>query len=556
MGMIMEKKINNPIVSGFYPDPSVCRVDDDYYMVCSSFELYPGLPLFHSRDLANWHCIGHALTLDNGFHVHGNVLAGGVMAPTIRYHEGTFYIINANFGDKGNFIISAKDPKGPWSQPVWLEEIKDIDASLFFDIDGKSYIVYPSNVKGQENKGLFHKERGIFLVEFDLKTMRTVGEAVQIWDSALRDASAPEAPHLYHIDAYYYLVIAEGGTEHYHAVTVARSKSLFAWYEGNPANPVMTHRHMGFDCPVANVGHADLVDTSKGEWYAVMLASRQIEGQYKNLGRETFICPVKWERDWPVFSPETGKVENSYPLPQGVQWMSWDVKAEKDDFDEPVPDEHWCFWGTPYQDFWRIEDSRLYLKCLPRPVDRPITPVIIGKPNYSQNDCLSILFRRQTDVDFEASCSMVFKPVGHASAGLIIMQATNHQIRVEKRTVNGVDRMSLILVTTEMNGPPHVPGFESKTVIEELFGVDYEQEECVIRLTVTGQEYKFYLGKDEENLSFFASTSGTLINPEIVGGMVGTMIGVYATGNGNEYDIEASFDWFSYRPTGKGDDHV
>ena len=147
-----------------------------------------------------------------------------------------------------------------------------------------------------------------------------VGDPVTIFNSALRVGASPESPHLYHIGDYYYLMIAEGGTEHYHAVMVARSKEIFGFYEGNPANPVMTHRHMGFTCPIINVGHADLVELEDGSWYAVMLASRLIDKKCKNLGRETFICPVVWEREWPLFSPETGKVEWEYDAPASLPW--------------------------------------------------------------------------------------------------------------------------------------------------------------------------------------------------------------------------------------------
>ena len=135
--------IVNPIIPGFYPDPSICRVGDDFYLVCSSFELYPGIPVFHSKDLAHWEQLCYAMTKENGFHMEANMFCGGVMAPTIRYHKGTFYIVNANFAHKGNFIVTAKDPAGPWSEPRWLDEVPDIDCSIFFDNDDKVYLVAP-----------------------------------------------------------------------------------------------------------------------------------------------------------------------------------------------------------------------------------------------------------------------------------------------------------------------------------------------------------------------------------------------------------------------------
>ena len=277
-------KLVNPIIEGFYPDPTICRVGDDYYIACSSFELVPGLPIFHSKDLAHWEQICYAMTEENGLHMEKNGMVGGIMAPTLRYHKGTFYIMNTNFCDRGNYIITATDPAGPWSEPHWLDDVPGIDASFFFDHDGQCYVMGTGDVW---DNGAGQKERGIWLAKFDIENFRMAGEPVTIFNSALRGAAAPEAPHIYHIGSYYYLVIAEGGTEHYHSVVVARSKELFGFYEGNPANPVMTHRHMGFKAPIINVGHADLVELPDGSWYAVMLASRLIDGTGKNLGRET-----------------------------------------------------------------------------------------------------------------------------------------------------------------------------------------------------------------------------------------------------------------------------
>ncbi|SCP97398.1 alpha-N-arabinofuranosidase [Anaerobium acetethylicum] len=533
-------KIKNPILPGFYPDPSICRVGEDYYMVCSSFELYPGIPVFHSKDLANWEQISYAMNKENGFHVNANVISGGVMAPTIRYHEGLFYIINANFGDKGNFIVTAEDPAGKWSDPCWIPEITDLDASLFFDDDGKVYIVSPG--KANEDNG-----RGIFITGFDIRTMKPVGEKTHIWNSAMRNAASPESPHIYHIGEYYYLMIAEGGTEHYHAVTVARSRRLTDWYEGNPANPVLTHRHLGFSYPVDNIGHADFVDTPDGEWYAVMLGSRIIEGQHKNLGRETYICPVIWERDWPVFCPGTGKVEMEYPAVPGLQWTEFPKQPEKDDFEKAELGLCWSFWGTPYQEFWNIQDSKLRLKCLSRPITRQLDPIIVGKPDMKKDDCVSFIGRRQTAIDFEASCKMKFAPQEKETAGFVIMQASNHQYRLERKQEDGQQILQLVLVTTEMSSAPHIPGFKSMTRETVLASIQHEGEEIILGVKVKGQDYSFFYGSDEGELSsIFDHADGKLINPEIVGGMVGTMIGMFASGNGKESDNRAEFEWFRY----------
>lgn len=554
----MEHIIRNPIIPGFYPDPSICRVGEDFYMVCSSFEVYPGIPIFHSRDLANWEQIGHAMTMENGFHVDPNTYAGGVMAPTIRYHQGTYYIINCNFADEGNFIVTAKDPAGPWSAPHWLSDVPGIDASFFFDEDGKCYIMGTGNVVKRPDGTA---ERGIWAAEYDIESFRLKGEPVAIWDSALRGAGSPEAPHIYKIGEYYYLMIAEGGTEHYHAVTIARSKTVLGWYEGNPANPVMTHRQFGFDYPIGNVGHADFVDTPKGNWYAVMLASRTIEGIHKNLGRETYICPVLWERDWPVFSPRTGKIEWEYPADESLPWTEYPKETERDEFAQDELAPYWVFWGTPYDDFWHISDSCLHLKCLPHAMAEDIKG--FGYPK-KVGDCVSFLGRRQRQINFNVSLCMKFMPRGAEAAGFAVMQASNHQIRVERAVAGeeslrpdtvwqceqqpaGTQVLRLVLSTSHFDMPPYLPDFTSKTYTTVLAEVPWDKESVVIRLRAVGERYVFSYGENEvRELPLGGEVDGKLINPEKVGGMVGTLLGMFATSNRTESENQAAFDWFWY----------
>ena len=553
----MQHMIKNPIIPGFYPDPSICHVGSDFYLVCSSFEAYPGIPVFHSKDLANWKQIGCAMTKDNGFHVSVNTYAGGVMAPTIRYHKGTYYIINCNFADAGNFIVTAKNPAGPWSEPHWLTDVPGIDASFFFDED-KCYIMGTGDVVKHPDG---RNERGIWAAEYDIENYRMIGEPAAIWDSALRGAGSPEAPHIYKIGDYYYLMIAEGGTEHYHAVTIARSKTVLGWYEGNPANPVMTHRQFGFDYPIANVGHADFVDTPDGSWYAVMLASRTIEGIHKNLGRESYICPVLWERGWPIFSPRTGKLEWEYPANESLPWTEYEKEAARDDFDSAALAMYWSFWGTPYDDFWRIADSRLYLKCLPHGLAEDLKPFDAPRVN---GDCVSLIGRRQREINFDVSLCMQFTPQGAEAAGFAVVQASNHQIRVERAVAGepslrpdtvwkcekqpaGTQVLRLVLSTCDFDLLPFMPGFTSKTNTAVLAEVPWDKNTTVIRLHAVGEHYEFTYGDSEINtLPLGGAVDGKLINPEKVGGMVGTMLAMFATSNRTDSTSEAAFDWFCY----------
>ena len=560
--------IQNPVIAGFYPDPSICRVGDDYYLACSSFELYPGIPLFHSRDLAHWEPLGGAMTIENGFHVTANMFTGGVMAPTLRCHDGLFYLICCNFADKGNFYVTAADPRGPWSKPHWLEDIPDLDCSFFFDADGRSWLVFPGSDE-QEDNG-----RAIFLQEYDLTADCAVGGKKKIWNSALRKAWAPEAPHIYHIGDWYYLMIAEGGTEHFHAVTVARSRTVDGFYDGFDGNPVMTHRHLGLAYPIDNVGHADLVDTPDGRWYAVMLGSRLIEGPHKNMGRETFLVPVRWEQDWPVFSPGTGKVEWTYPADPSLPWTP--CRKSSSVFPQeavressapelprmPIPEtdtrEHfpggslgpeWCFWGTPYQDFWKQGPDGLRLSCLPRPVTRKLTGFQPGVIDERRDDCVSFIGRRQTDIAFSVTFSMDFAPENHETAGLLLMQAANHQYRFERFLSADGPALRLVLITTEQFGRPYLPGYRAETTEQVLFERCNDGGPVILRLEARGQDYCFFAGPSEDQLTpCYLHADGRAVNPESVGGMVGTVLGMFASSNGEPSTNAAHFAWFDYRP--------
>ncbi len=537
-------KIKNPILPGFYPDPSICRVGDDFYMICSSFELCPGIPVFHSKDLANWEQIGYAMDKDNGFYVDVHYLASGVMAPTIRYNNGTFYIINANFADRGNYIVTATNPAGPWSNPYYLTDVPGIDASIFFDDDGTCYIMGTGNVVKRADGTM---DRGIWVGEFDIENMKMAGEAVPIWDCALRVASSPEAPHIYKKDGYYYLVIAEGGTEHFHAVSVARSKEIKSWYEAYPANPVMTHRQFGFSTPIGNIGHADLVDTPQGNWYAVMLGSRTMEGVYKNIGRETFICPVVWEQDWPVFSKESGKVDWEYPADEYLPWTEYEKEAEVDDFDSEKLALCWNFWGTPFQDFWSVSDSCLKLKCLKRSVTEPLKSLRMKKGKV-YDDCVSFVGRRQCHLSYEAACKMKFMPEENECAGFILMRASNHQYKVQRICKDGKQLLQLILVTAYFEMRPYMPTFTSETTEKVLAEIPWDQDEVVIRLVANELDFNFYCGTSVDTfVPLYEHADGRVLDPERVGPMAGTMLGMYATGNGKDSENVAAFDWFSYK---------
>ena len=315
--------IQNPILRGFYPDPSICLAGEDFYLITSSFSYFPGIPVFKSSDLCSFEQIGYVLDRKEQLHVTYKDISGGIFAPTIRYNEGTFYVITTNMTTHENFICTAKNPAGPWSDPIVIKDAKGIDPSLFFDDDGRVY--FTGTAGGFGDKKYDHQV--IEVREIDVKTGQFIGEGWAIGDGALKDSKFPEGPHLYKRNGWYYLLIAEGGTEHYHAVTVSRSRSLREPFENYIGNPILTHRHLGKMYPICNVGHADMVELPDGSWYMVCLGSRLIDGYHKPLGRETFLMPVAWEEDWPVVSPGTGKVEWSYEKPA---CLKGDTKERKD----------------------------------------------------------------------------------------------------------------------------------------------------------------------------------------------------------------------------------
>ncbi|MGV8981041.1 family 43 glycosylhydrolase [Clostridium sp.] len=344
----MNKKIfNNPILPGFHPDPSICRAGEDFYLINSSFTFFPGAPIFHSKDLVNWEQIGHVLDRPSQLNLDGAAYTGGIFAPTIRYNNGVFYMITTNVDNGGNFIVTAKNPEGPWSDPYWLDDAVGIDPSLFFDDNEK---VYYTGTRDHSGKKYFGQQE-IYIQELDLNTMKLVGERRALWDGALKTAFFVEGPHLYKVNGYYYIMVAEGGTEHFHSVTIARSKNIFGPYEANPGNPILTHRHLGKNYAITSVGHADIVETQNGQWYMVALASRPYGGYYKNLTRETFLIPMIWEDGWPIVSPGTGKVEFTYPVPnlpehtvnvdmnfieRTLNYENVEIKLAENDFDSEV----------------------------------------------------------------------------------------------------------------------------------------------------------------------------------------------------------------------------
>ena len=299
----------NPLLTGFHPDPSVCRVDGPdgtwFYLVTSTFEYLPGLPIHRSRDLVDWELVGHAIHREGQLDLSSVGDSEGLFAPTIR-HDGSRFLIVCTLVGKaarsGNFIVTAEDPAGPWSAPVWWEG-GGIDPSLFADVDGSLWAQGTRLAPQPE----WDQQTEVWVRRVDPLTLQLTGPEHVVWTGAVRGAVWTEGPHLYRRGDHVYLIASEGGTSIHHAVSVARAESPTGPFTGCKGNPIFTHRHLGRRYPIVNVGHADLVEDCEGRWWSVLLASRPVDG-VDILGRETFLVPVTWEEGWPVMAPGVGTV--------------------------------------------------------------------------------------------------------------------------------------------------------------------------------------------------------------------------------------------------------
>lgn len=523
-------------------------------MITSSFAFFPGIPIFKSTDLVNWEQIGHVLNRKSQLNLEGAGYSGGIFAPTIRYHEGVFYVITTNTGNGGNFIVTAKDPKGPWSDPYWLEGAEGIDLSLFFDDDGKVYYTGTRTSENPEYMG----DHEIWLQEIDLNSMKLIGKSHILWKGALKNAAFVEGPHLYKINSIYYLLISEGGTEQYHSITIARSKEILGTYEGNLGNPILTHRHLGKSYPISNAGHGDLVETQNGEWYMVALASRPYGGYYKNLGRETFLIPVAWEDGWPIVSPGTGKIKFAYDMPNLP--ASFVNKSEtRDDFDNEVLNCKWNTIRTPKEEFWSLAERPGFLRLKVRQIsmlDKLSPPPFGSFKNYKQEGNMnspSFIGRRQQHINFESSVKMEFKPQNENEvAGIALIQNDNHQFRLEYSIENGENVIRLIKCISKSNVDFRTATFEYENIQEEVAKKVFASEIIYLKVTAKGQEYNFYYGSESDKMkSLVEKVDGRILSSDLAGGFIGTYIGLFASSNGEASDNLADFDWFDYE--GKSD---
>lgn len=492
---MMKKEIDNPILRGMYPDPSICRVNHKFYLANSTFTYVPGVPIFESEDLLTWRQIGHILDRESQLDLEGMEVSSGIFAPTLRFHKEKFYMITTNAGRGGNFYVTADKPEGPWSDPIFLPDAPGIDPSLYFEDDKCFYV-------GQRFKkdAKYYGDCEIWIQELDLNLSRLIGESHALWDGAAKNAVWPEGPHLYKKDDWYYLMIAEGGTAHEHSISVARSREIFGPYESCKNNPVFTHRHLGQDYPIQNIGHADLVETEDGNWYAVMLGTRMQEGKCA-LGRETFLVPVIWEDDWPVFYAGEGKV----PVPTHYN------KREKTIYWQEEPDLS-CIMLRKIlpPEACSVKDGKLYLRC--------------GTESLSSTGNPSYIGVRVEEYDFSIETVMSFSPENGEEAGLVYFY-------------NSENYVTLSVYREDDRLKKSVKAFEKGKELV-LFTEECKAEEYQLRMEGCHGLMACYLNGQlcAEQVSLAAMTT------EEAGGFVGCTMGVFAVSTKSGSDTQAVFD--------------
>jgi xylan 1,4-beta-xylosidase len=508
------RQYSNPILAGFYPDPSVLRVGEDYYLVNSSFAWYPGVPIFHSRDLVNWTQIGSVLTRPDQLQLDGARVSEGVFAPTLRFHEGRFYMITTNISGIGNFYVTATNPAGPWSEPIKLPEINGIDPSFFFDDDGRAYIVHNGPPPG--DKPLYSGHRAIWLFPFDEKAGKVSGPGRIIVNGGTDLSKQPiwiEGPHLLEHGGFYYLIAAEGGTGEQHSEVVFRSQAVAGPYEPYKRNPILTQRSLpdSRPRPITSTGHADFVETQNGEWWAVFLGCEPYQDGFYNTGRETFLMPVKWVDGWPVILqqdqavPRVGKMptlpSSSPPVIPTHGSFDW-----ADDFDEQELPYVFNLLRTPGTRWWDLAERPGSLLIQPRTED------LDSKHNPS------LIAHRQQHANFSASVELQFSAQDMPSdAGLVAFQNETHSyflgVRVDQR-----QHRNLFLE-------------KRNDSVSQVTSVEIPQGADRITLKIEGKgvRYRFYdqlpggawqpVGGDQD---------GAILSTKVAGGFVGTYIGMFA----------------------------
>ena len=503
----------NPIIPGFYSDPSICRVNNDYYLVNSSFEFFPGIPIWHSKDLIHWEQIGNVLDRLSQLNLKNVNKSDGIGAATIRFHKGIYYVVVV-LSVKGfkNFYVTSTNPAGPWSEPIVVDQ-NGIDPSLFFDDDGKAYF--------QTNRGhSFSDERAIYQSEIDIKTGRRLSEIKQLWKGS--GGTYIEGPHIYKIKGYYYLLTAEGGTSYGHTVAIARSKNIWGPYEGCPHNPILTNR-MSYG-PIQGSGHGDLIQAHDSTWWMVHLAFRPAVDGIHFIGRETCLSPIEWDTNgWPVVN-KTGMADEKVNVktPQPVFIPNTKTPYGITDFDRPLGFE-WIYMRNPDTSSYSLTRRKDYLSL--RGSD--ITLDSTGTPTF--------LAIRQRHFDCKISALFDYNPTNNnEEAGLTIYMSPRFHYDSFISTIGNKKYISLRYTLDSLKQLVKQVPLENNGVVELI-------------VKGTKKLYSFYFKLQDGTEQLVGNLNTRFLGTEVAGGFTGVIIGLYATGNGKKCTTYADVDKFEYK---------
>lgn len=507
----MGNRFDNPVIPGFYPDPSICRVGSDFYLATSSFCYFPGVPLWHSRDLVNWHQVGHALHRPPQLPLDGLTPMLGIYAPTLRHRDGRFYVIVTNMPHRGQLIVTADDPAGPWSDPVTVDT-HGFDPDLFWDDDGRCFMA-------QHN---LHRP-GISAWEIDPSSGSLLSGEQLIWEGY--EDPYCEAPHIYKVEGRYCLVVAEGGTHRGHMVVAARADHPMGPWEGCPWNPVLSHRGRVAN-PIQATGHGDLVEATDGTWWMVFLGIRPVRG-YHTLGRETFLAPVEWRDGWPVVNGgQAVELEMDGP---GLARHPWPVPPTRIDFPAGRDDLRWVTLRHAPEGAIDTRAREGWLR-----IHGP-AGTLAGR------DAVAFLAMRQTHFEMRVETLLEFTPGREGEeAGLVAFMNETCFAALCVTTTDGGRRSAVLRQRT---GELEV--VRASVALPEGGAVG-------LRIISDSRSYRFVVRVDGGEWIEVAAADARYLSQEVAMTFTGVMFGLYATGTGQESGAPADFAWFEVEPVGGG----
>lgn len=494
----------NPIIPGFYPDPSITRAKDGYYLVCSSFEYFPGVPLFFSKNLFSWKQIGYCLTTKAQLDLSQAKASDGIYAPTIRYQNGIFYLITTNINLKKHILVTCKNPKKEtWSEPIYIEQ-EGIDPSLFFDDNGNVYLTTSGNQR-------------IVQSQIDVNTGSKLSPEKVIWSGI--GFKFPEGPHLYKIKGEYFLFISEGGTEYNHMITVAKSSSPFGKFIPCPNNPILSHA--GKINEIQATGHGDIVKDANNKWWMVALGVRP--NGYPpthHLGRETFLLPLSFGKDtWPKIKNK----EIPLTLKTAKRYTNLQNRKKEDNFETPKLKDYWNFLRFSNQGYYEINSKQktLSLKCLPADINSTKQQSFLGM--------------RQQHFDCTFETFLTFTPLFKEQAGICVRSNESHYYLLTLETKNGNN----ILNFTRKIG----------SLISSEKQVAVLSDKVKLLIKADRNFYYFYYAKPSTaKLTLIGKGETKYLSTEVAGGFTGVYFGLYCSAVGKQSHNAAKFKQVKYIP--------